>query len=127
MGRNRVGVPVPDLEELLRETAGRVEPEVQRQLHGLFGGIVRSYLPQAWVFETDEGTASFLVDRAGVVSVAAGAAKNADVTVKIPANRLRVALTTRDPAKVPPGPLAVTPHTPKGKAAFGYLRGRLGL
>jgi len=116
-----------DVAGLLRDVGLRVEPEVQRQLKGLFGGIVRGYLPQVWVFATDDGTASMVVDRAGAVSVQDGTAPHADVTVRIPYQRLKVALTTRDPAKVPPGPLEVTPHTAKGKTAFDYLRSRLGL
>ncbi|MGA8542979.1 MAG: hypothetical protein WB947_05525 [Thermoplasmata archaeon] len=115
------------IEGLLRDTGKQVEPEVQKQLRGLFGGIVRSYLPQTWVFETDDGVASMVVDKSGAVSVTAGAAPHPDVTVKIPHDRLAVALKTRDKAKVPPGPLTVTPHTSKGKTAFDYLRSRIGL
>jgi hypothetical protein len=115
------------IESLLRERGRQFEPEIQRQLTGLFGGIVRGYLPQTWVFETDDGTATLVVDRAGVVSVAAGAGPHPDVTVKIPHDRLVAALKTRDKAKVPPGPLTVTPHTAKGRTAFDYLRSRIGL
>jgi hypothetical protein len=115
------------IEGLLRDTGRQVEPEVQKQLKGLFGGIVRSYLPQTWVFDTDDGTASMIVDKAGTVSVVAGAAPHPDVTVKIPHDRLAAALRTRDRSKVPPGPIEVTPHTGKGRTAFDYLRGRIGL
>ncbi|MGI0129279.1 MAG: hypothetical protein ACREDE_06190 [Thermoplasmata archaeon] len=115
------------VEDLLRETGRQFEPEVQNRLKGLFGGIVRSYLPQVWVFETDDGIASLLVDRAGAVSVVAGASPHPDVTVKIPHDPLAAALRTRRKGSVPPGPLTVTPHTAKGKTAFDYLRSRLGL
>ena len=115
------------LEELLRATATQVEPEVQKQLRGLFGGIVRNYLPQDWVFRTEHEVATLRVDVAGHVTVEPKASARPDVTVKIPMERLAVALTTRDRAKVPPGPLEVTPHTAKGRAAFDYLRPRLGL
>jgi hypothetical protein len=116
-----------DLEGLLRDAGRQIEPELQRRLKGLLGGIIRSYLPQAWVFETDNGTASLVVDRDGTVSVTGGAASHPDVTVKIPHDRLVAALTTRNKDLVPPGPLTVTPHTSKGKTAFDVLRSRLGL
>lgn len=116
-----------DVEGLLREAGRQFEPELQHRLKGLFGGIIRGYLPQVWVFETGRGAASLLVDKTGTVSVVAGAAAHPDVTVQIPHDRLVAALTTRDKDSVPPGPLTVTPHTAKGKTAFDYLRSRLGL
>ena len=115
------------VEELLRQTGRQFEPELQHRLKGLFGGLIRGYLPQVWVFETDDGTASLLVDKTGTVSVVSGTAPHPDVTVEIPHDRLAIALRTRDRAAVPPGPLTVTPHTGKGKTAFDYLRSRLGL
>jgi hypothetical protein len=123
-------IPSPKMsciEGLLRNAGVQFQPEVQKRLKGLFGGIIQNYLPQVWVFETDDGTASLLVDKAGAVSVETGAVRHADVTVKIPHDRLVAALTTRNKDSVPPGPLTVTPHTAKGKAAFDYLRSRIGL
>ena len=116
-----------EVEELLGDAGRRFQPELQSRLKGLFGGIIQSYLPQVWVFETGDETASLLVDKTGAVSVVGGAAPHPDVTVKIPRERLVAALKTRDKEKVPPGPLTVTPHTAKGKTAFDYLRSRLGL
>lgn len=115
------------VEGLLRETGRQFEPEIQQRLHGLFGGIIRSYLPQVWVFETDDGTASLHVGAQGAVTVVSGASPHPDVTVKIPHDRLVAALKTRNKELVPPGPLTVTPHTAKGRTAFDYLRSRLGL
>ncbi|MGA8303123.1 MAG: hypothetical protein WA691_08015 [Thermoplasmata archaeon] len=119
--------PMSCIERLLRETGLRFEPELKNRLNGPFGGFVRTYLPQAWVFATDDGIASLLVDKSGAVSVVAGAAPHPDVTLTIPHDRLVAALRTRDPASVPPGSLAVTAHSAKGKTAFEYLRSRLGL
>lgn len=113
--------------ELLRGVAADAEREVRARLTGFFGGIVRSYLPQVWVFTTEEGTASLRVAADGRVTVTPGAAATADVTIEVGHARLRAALTTRDRSRVPPGPLTVTPHTAKGRAAFDYLRGRIGL
>lgn len=111
----------------LRAAAKEFEPEIQRRLSGLLGGFVRAYLPQAWVFRTEAEAVTLRVDASGKVRVDPGADPTPDVTIEIPWARLRVALTQRSRAAVPPGPLTVTPHTAKGKAAFDYLRGRLGL
>ena len=116
-----------EVEALLRDAVRQFEPELQNRLKGVFGGIFRSYLPQVWVFETEESTASLVVSATGAVSVVAGVAPHPDVTVKIPHDRLVAALRTGKKDQVPPGPMNVTPHTPKGKTAFDYLRGRLGL
>ncbi len=115
------------VERLLQAVAKDAELEIQQRLHGLFGGMLRAYLPQTWVFRTEDGIASFCVDAAGKVTVRAGAASPADVTIETGHERLRVALTTRRREAVPPGPLTVTPHTAKGRTAFEFLRGRLGL
>lgn len=112
----------------LLESVGRdLQPQVQAQLTGFFGGIVRGYLPQTWVFRTEKEVASLTVEKSGEVRVAEGVASNPDVTIETSHERLAAALRSRSAAKVPPGPLTVTPHTPKGKAAFDYLRGRFGL
>lgn len=115
------------IEELLRSAGRDAETRIRSQLSGFFGGMVRHYLPQVWVFRTEEGSASLSVAADGKVSVASGEAAKPDVTIDIPHARLRAALTTRQRAAVPPGPLNVTPHTAKGRVAFDYLRGRLGL
>jgi hypothetical protein len=110
---------------LLKDVGRQIEPEIQKQLGGLFGGIVRSYLPQAWVFETDEGVATLVVDQAGVASVLEGPAEHPDVTLKVPYAPLVKALTSK--TRIAPSAVTVTPHTPKGRTAFDYLRGRVGL
>ena len=115
------------LEGLLRDTARDLEPRIRDQMRGFFGSMVRHYLPQTWVFRTEQETVSLRVDATGAVAVSAGALAPADVTVEVGHDRLRAALTTRSHGGIPPGPLTVTPHTAKGKAAFGYLRDRIGL
>ncbi len=114
------------LEELLTRSARSFEGELQARLHGLFGSVVRAYLPQVWVFRTDDGTVSLAIDREGRATVTPGAAPHPDVTVEIAHDRLRAALRSGRREAVPPGPISVTPHTAKGKTAFDYLKGRLG-
>ncbi len=115
------------VEELLRGIAPDAEREIQQRLTGFLGGFVRAYLPQTWEFRTEEGTASLAVDAAGHVTVQPGAAAAPDVTIEVGFERLRTGLTTRRKESTAPGPLNVIPHTAKGRTAFDYLRGRLGL
>jgi hypothetical protein len=112
---------------LLESVARDIQPQIRSQLGGFFGGMVRAYLPQTWVFRTEREVASLSVDRNGGVTVVNGPAANPDVTIEIPHDRLETALRTRSRSQVPPGPLTVTPHTSKGKTAFEYLRSRVGL
>lgn len=116
-----------DLDGLLSEVAKRLEPEVQSRLRGMLGGFLRAYLPQTWVFATGKETASLTVDEGGRAKVEARALPHPDVTVEIPADRLKAALASRAKSPDVAADAKVTTHTAKGKAAFGYLRGRLGL
>jgi hypothetical protein len=120
------GGPMPTLEGLLDEMARRLEPEVKRRLQGFLGGFLRAYLPQTWVFRSGAETASLTVSATGEPSVTPGAVEHPDVTVEIPLERLRAALQGHGAAGAPPE-AQVTTHTAKGRAAFGYLRERLGL
>lgn len=112
---------------LLEKVAHDVEPQIRSQLGGFFGGIVRAYLPQTWVFRTEREAVSLTVDRTGAVTVSKGAVPNPDVTIETAHDRLVAALGERSRDRVPPGPLTVTPHTSKGRTAFEYLRQRIGL
>jgi hypothetical protein len=113
--------------EVLQGVAPELETEVKKRLRGFFGAMLRHYLPQTWVFRTEDGTASLRVDGQGAVTVAPGALVPADVTIEVGHDRLRQMLTTRSRDPNATGPLNVTTHTAKGKAAFGYLRERLGM
>jgi hypothetical protein len=115
------------VEKLLEPVARDAQPEIQQRLTGFLGSFVRQYLPQTWVFQTEEGAASFHVDAEGRTSVRAGASTPADVTIEIGYARLKAALASRRKEGLPAGPVNVTPHTAKGRAAFDFLRGRLGL
>lgn len=110
------------------ERAGRdLEPRLAQSMQGFTGMFVKAYLPQRWVFETESEVVHLTVDPTGRFAAGAGALPSPDVTVSTTHDRLEAALRTRDPAKVPKGPMKVTPHTAKGKAAYEFLRGRLGL
>jgi hypothetical protein len=116
-----------ELADLLTEAGRQWEPELKQRLQGMLGGIFRAYLPQAWVFRTEQETATLLVEKDGHVEVRAEETKSPDVTVEVPFRRLATALRARSRQAMPPGELKVTTHTPKGKTAFDYLRSRLGI
>ncbi|HTP53521.1 MAG TPA: hypothetical protein VML94_00955 [Thermoplasmata archaeon] len=117
---------MPTVEELLGPVAASAQKEVQSRLHGFFGGMLRQFLPQIWVFRTERGVASLCVAADGSATVRSGAVEPADVTIEVGHDRLTSALTSRGRTSVP-GPFAATPHTARGRTAFDYLRSRLGL
>jgi len=107
---------------LLMQVSGEVEAELKPRLRGLGGFLIAGYLPQAWVFATESDVVSFFVDSQGNASVASGRARAPDVTIETSHALLSTVLRTRNPASVPRGPLRVTPHIPKGRTAFQFLR-----
>ena len=112
----------------LLEKAGReVEAQLKPQLSGLFGGMIRGYLPQTWVFETEEGATTLHVDKTGLVAVTAGAQPSPDLTVHARHAALATALKERSRSALPPGAISATPHTEKGRMAFQFFRSRLGV
>jgi len=123
----RYAVAVPELDDLLAAAAQEFEPEIRRRLGGLLGGFLRAYLPQDWEFRTDRGVATLRVGADGATSVRPGPSERPDVTVEIAYDRLARAIRTRGRSGADAPPPAVTTHTAKGRAAFDYLRGRLGL
>jgi len=119
--------PAASLGPLLQSIVPDLQAQVRSQLGGFFGGIVQAYLPQHWVFRTESDVATLSVARDGVVTVEEGVPANPDVTVEATLDSLVTALTQRSQARLPHGSVRASPHTPKGKAAFDYLRGRFGL
>lgn len=117
----------PSLVDALGPIAERAQAEVQRQLKGLFGGFVRSYLPQTWVFETPEETAALVVDGDGHARAVAGAPAGRDVTVRWSRSLVLEALSGEGAARALAGPRPlVTFQSRKGEAAFSFLRQRFG-
>ena len=113
--------------ETLAKLGASVEAELKPRLSGLFGGFVRAYLPQTWVFKTEQDVATLTVDANGHAAVTPSALAAPDVTVEIPRAELARALARGQRAGPPSAAVKVTAHTPKGRAAFDYLRPRFGL
>jgi len=118
---------VTSILDLLNQLAPDLERQLKPQLKGVFGGIVRGYLPQTWVFVTEQETATLQVGVDGSAQGLPGAAAHPDVIVETSHARLVIAFTTRDKTKVPHGATKVTPTTEKGRTAFQFVRSRLGL
>lgn len=116
------------LEHLFQPIVAEAEIELKKALGNLFTGpIVRNYLPQAWVFVTEEETISFTVDRNGNVKTVAGAPNPPDVIIQSDHAYLSEALRTRSKPKSGPKVWEIKFKTSKGETAFGFLRKRLGL
>lgn len=113
--------------ELLSGLSPRLEQQIQPRLGGLFGAMVRAYLPQTWVFRTEADVAALVVDASGRVSVVPGDHPNPDVTVEGSAAELSRVLQGGAAARSPPPAIKVTPLTAKGRGTVEYLRGRLGI
>jgi len=115
------------IEGLLHDICSEIEAQLKPNISGLFGGIVRSNLPQSWVFRTESETVTLHVDRSGNASVLRGILRNSDVTIEWGHELLSITLRTRNRPSVISNPPKVSFQTQKGATAFNFLRGRLGL
>lgn len=112
----------------LQELAPGIEKELKGRLASFAGMFIVGYLPQTWSFVTEGDSAGLTVDKKGAVAATAGPARNPDVTVEWGEGALIAALLRQPRAPAPGDPkLRVTPHTPKGKTAYDFLRSRFGL
>ncbi len=68
--------------DLLSGMCPEIEVELKPNLRGFFGGMIRAYLPQAWVFTTEAETVTLHVDAEGNVSARSGRAASPDVIIQ---------------------------------------------
>jgi len=116
------------IQGLLASICPEIERQLRPNLRGIRGLLVRGYLPQTWVFETESETVSLIVDAQGKASVSNGPKYPKDVTIRWKHDSLASALRTRSSAHVPHGERPIIMfHSQKGRAAFDFLRKRLGL
>ena len=104
-----------------------VEPQVK-----LFRVLIGSWLPQHWVFNTESGSSTLVVERTGDCGGVLGASPTPDVTVDWADAQLDAALTVAlsngDRNNVPRNPPPrIQTHTEKGRDALNLLGKRLGL
>jgi hypothetical protein len=112
---------------LLESYVPRVTEQIQSRLHGVFGGILRNYLPQHWILEVEGECYTIAVDALGQCRVLRGRSESPDVTITVGHDRLRAGLEHRDREAPVAGAYSVTYQSPKGETAYRFLRSRFGL
>ena len=119
---------MPCLKELFESICQEVDKELKKVMKGLWTGpIIKGYLPQTWVFQTELETIAFSVDKKGNAITTEGACQAPDVTITIDHDYLAAALKERKKPEFDYKQFDVKFHTGKGETAFNYLRKRLGL
>src|SRR2546430_17655263 len=98
------GSIVGSIADLLDRLRPEIEAQLKPNLQGIFGGVIRGYLPQAWAFKTDAETVTLSVDSHGNVSLRSGGSLNPAGLVKGCLDALSVSLSPRTPRWVRPGP-----------------------
>jgi hypothetical protein len=113
---------------LLNQVARQlIEPQVKP-----FTLFIGGWLPQHWVFSTESGSSTLVVEKTGDSGGVLGASPTPDVTVTWTDTQLDAALTValsngdRNTVSRNPPP-KVEAHTKKGRDALSMLGKRLGL
>lgn len=114
------------LEGILAPVCPEVEAQLRPHLEGFFGGIIRGYLPQDWVFKSEAESVTVRVAKDGTVRVLGGASPSADVTIKSTLTTFRIAIASRQRGSVDSTSVEILYHSRKGKTAFDFVRSRLG-
>jgi len=105
-----------------------VERQLKSKLHLQIGNLVRLYLPQTWVFETELGECSIYIDVDGNARVWRGVEHDRDITLIWRYDALAKVLESKNRSSVQPGDYpTVLVQTEKGRAAFNYLKKEFGL
>ena len=113
--------------ELFESICSLIENKIKPNLRGLTGLILIGYLPQQWVFVTEEETVTMAIDKKGNANVVNGAMENPDVTLEFDHKYLSTTLKAQSSPNFPPERSNVTLHTSKGKTAYNYLKQHFGL
>ena len=72
------------LNEIFQPICQEVQKELKKYLSGILtSDFIKPYLPQHWVFITEQETITFMVDKKGNTSLADGESEAPDVTIKI--------------------------------------------
>ncbi len=116
------------IENLLKALCPEIESRIKPQLPGLTGLIFKSYLPQVWVFKTEHEVVTLLVDIQGDALVFPGEDEGSDVVIEWNHDLLTSVLSKRSREGIPgvAAPI-VNARSVRGREAFNYLKGALGL
>lgn len=116
------------IQRQLEHLCEEVEKQLKSKLHLQIGNLVRQYLPQTWIFETELGACSIYIDVDGNARVWHGAERERDITLIWRFDALAKVLESKDRSSVEPGDYpTVLVQTEKGRAAFNYLKKEFGL
>ncbi|HUV60537.1 MAG TPA: hypothetical protein VMW71_00010 [Thermoplasmata archaeon] len=115
------------IKDLLNDLCRDVEAELKPKATGfLTGWLVQNYLPQNWVFKTEQESVIFHVTKTGSATVKNGDLKTPDVIIEWDHDSLSTVLRTRSSAGISHPP-RVSIRTSKGKAGYDQLRKRIGI
>jgi cell division GTPase FtsZ len=107
-----------DLESLVRTRATEIENELRPRLRGIRGVFVRATTPKVIVYKTATEAVTVLTDKHGNVSVVRGAHPKPKILVESTYEIIAESFRTRDPSRLPPGPLVMTMRFWWGKRTF---------
>jgi len=118
---------MPSIRPLLDRLVPEVQREAKQALSGfLTGAVVRGYLPQAWIFETEDEKVTFFVDSDGNARTIEGAVDNPDVGIRGPSEDMAVVLRDRQMPEGAGQRILYKHYTSKGRAAWTFLKNRFG-
>jgi hypothetical protein len=114
--------------QLLTGLCEEIEKQLKPNLSGLKGLLVRGYLPQTWVFETEYGECTLFLDAEGNARVFPGPSQDRDVTIRWKHDSLASVLESKSRSSISDGDYPdIFVQTEKGRAAFNYLKKDIGL
>ena len=105
-----------------------IESRLMPRLSGLQRFLIIQFLPQIWVFETEDQAVSLIVDQQGRAFTQAMNRVDRDVTIRWKHEYLASVLKTKSTSFVPldEHPTIIF-HTQSGRTAFDFLREQVGL
>src|SRR4030042_3325268 len=116
------------IESLLRSIGPEIESQVKRDIRGPTSLIFQSFFPQVWAFKTEQETVTLIVDINGDVVVFPGCDEDCDVMIEWKHDYLASLLAARSRDGIPGVSMpSVNADTVRGREAYQYLKGRLGL
>lgn len=107
-----------DLESIVRTHALEMENEFRPQLRGLKGIFVRAMIPKVIVYRTESDAVTIQFDRQGNAEVSKGNHPKPKILVESTYEIIAESFRTRDPKRLPPGPLRMTMRFWWGKRTF---------
>ena len=111
---------------IVPQVTAQLQPELQKFI---VGGMIKGYLPQTWIFVSETGAGTMVVDKNGVAQAQEGQLENPDVRITWTDQAFLAALVLQNRAAVPSGAgePKVEKITSKGGTAFDFLRKRFNL